>query len=234
VPAVREIRIFALQSPQLIINELAPEFERKTGWKVVQLVPHTMMPVHVRQRIDAGEAFDAAFVVPAMLDQLATEGRVVGDTRVNFLRVPIGVAVRAGAPKPDIGSVEAFKRTMLGVKSIAYLKAGLSGPYLDGLFGRWGVAAEMQAKAKRPETDTVGEIVAKGEAEIGVTAIATLMATRGLDILGPIPREIQSYVDFRAAVGAHAAAPDAARELIKFVTGPAAVPIIRSKGMEPW
>jgi len=234
VPDAREIKIFALQSPQLIINELAPEFERRTGYRIVQLAPHTMMPIHVRQRMDAGEAFDAAFVVPAMLDQLASEGKVIAATRANFLRVPIGVAVRAGAAKPDIGTVEAFKRTLLRAKSIAYLKAGISGPYLDGLFERWGIAAEMQSKARRPETDTVGELVAQGEAEIGVTAIATLMATRGLDIVGPIPREIQSYVDFGAAVGAHAAVPEIARELIKFVTGAAAIPVIKSKGMEPW
>lgn len=192
------------------------------------------MPVHVRQRINAGEAFDAAFLVPAFFDQLAKEGKIVSDTRTNFVRVPIGVAVRAGAAKPDISSVDAFKRTLLSARSIAYLKAGTSGPYLDGLFERFGIASELQSKAKRPETDTVGELVAQGQAEIGVTAIATLIATRGVDMVGPLPSEIQSYVCFEGAVSANAVVPDIARDLIKFLPGPTAIPVIRSKGMEAW
>jgi len=130
--------------------------------------------------------------------------------------------------------VAAFTRTLLNARSIAYLKAGTSGPYLDGLFERFGITAEMQAKATRPETDTVGDLVAHGDAEIGVTAIATLLATRGVDVVGPLPPEIQSYVDFAGAVSASAVVPDMARELITFLTGPAALPVIRAKGMEPW
>lgn len=229
-----EIKVLALQSPQIIINELAADFQKQTGHTIKQLLRLEDMPLHIKQKTDAGVVFDAAFVVPAVLDQLEQEGKIIGSTRTNFLRVPIGVAVRAGAPKPDISSVEAFKQTLLAAKSIAYLKAGISGPYLQGLFERFGIAAEMQAKAKRTETDTVGELVAGGEAEIGVTAIATLIATRGVDIVGPIPAEIQSYVSFVGAVGANAVVPEIARELIKFVTAPAAIPVIKSKGMEPW
>jgi molybdate transport system substrate-binding protein len=228
------IRIFALQSPQLIINDLAAEFEQRTGYRITHLLGHADMPVHFLQRIQADESFDAAFLVPALLDQLATEGKIVPSTRTNFLRVPIGVAVRAGAPRPDISSVEAFKQAVVDAKSIAYLKAGISGPYLDGLFERFGIAAEVHAKARRPETDTVGELVAHGEAEIGVTAIATLLATQGVDVVGPIPSEIQSYVDFAGAVSANAVVPDVARELLSFLTGPTAIPVIRAKGMEPW
>jgi molybdate transport system substrate-binding protein len=228
-----EVKIIALQSPQLIINELAGEFERRSGYRVKQLLGHMDMPVHARKLIDAREAFDAAFLVPAFLDELANEGKIVDDTRTPFLRVPIGVAVRAGAPRPDISSVEAFKRALLAARSVAYLRAGMSGPHLQALFERWGIAAELQARALRPDTDTVGELVAQGEAEIGVTAIATLMATCGVDVIGPIPSEIQSYVVFGGAVGAQAVVPDVARELIAFVTGPAALPVIRAKGMEP-
>lgn len=229
-----EIRVFALQSPQIIIGELAAEFEHRTGYRVTQLLRHADLPRHVKPRIDAGEAFEAAFLEATLLDQVAQEGRVLSDTRANFLRVPIGVAVRAGAPKPDISSVEAFKRTLLDAKSLAYLRAGISGPYLDGLFERFGIAAALQSKAERPDTDTVGDLVAGGEAEIGVTAIATLMATRGVDVVGPLPPAIQSYVCFAGAVSSNATVPDIARDLIDFVTGPTAIPIIRSKGMEPW
>jgi molybdate transport system substrate-binding protein len=229
-----EIRIFALQSPQIIINELTPQFEGRTGYRVTQLLRHSDLPIHVRPRIDAGEPFDAAFLTPPMLHELAGEGKVHADTQTGFLRVPIGVAVRAGAPRPDICSADAFKRTVLGARSLAYLKAGTSGLYLDGLFERWGIAAEVQAKALRPETDTVGELVARGEAELGVTAIATLMATPGLEVVGRIPAEIQSYVVFAGAVSTNASEPEVARELVAFVTGPAALPVIRAKGMEPW
>ena len=168
------------------------------------------------------------------MDQLIAAGKVVSDTRTNFLRVPIGVAVRSDAAKPDISSVEALKRTLLSAKSIAYLKVGVSGLYLDHLFETWGMAKELQPKSKRTETDTVGELVAQGNAEIGVTAIATLIATPGIEIVGPIPNEIQSYVSFQGAVSSNAFVPDAAGELIRLVTGPNAVLIIRSKGMEPW
>ena len=99
------------------------------------------MPIHIKQKTDAGEVFDAAFVVPAVLDQLEKAGKVIDNSRTNFLRVSIGVAVRTGSAKPDISSVEAFKRTLLEAKSIAYLRAGTSGPYLQGLFERFGIAA---------------------------------------------------------------------------------------------
>jgi molybdate transport system substrate-binding protein len=229
-----EIRVFALQSPQIVMNDLAAEFEQRTGYKITQLSKTTELPAAVKARIDAGESFDAAFLTTPVLDQLIKEGKLVGDTRANFLRVPIGVAVRSGAQKPDISSVEAFKRAMLKAKSIAYLKGGSSGPYLESLFERWGIGDALRPKSKRPDTDSVGELVAQGEAEIGVTAIATLIATKGVDIVGPIPAEIQSPVLFTGAVGAKAAAPDIARDLIKFLTGPAAIPVIKSKGMEPW
>ena len=180
----KEIKVLALQSPQIIINALATEFERRTGYRITHLLQPGDMPIHIKQRLDAGESFDTAFVVPEVLDQLVAAGKIVPDTRTNFLRVPIGVAVRSGASKPDITTVDAFKRALLGARSIAYLKAGISGPYLDRLFATFGIAKELQPKSKRTETDTVGELVAQGEAEIGVTAIATLIATPGIEIVG--------------------------------------------------
>ena len=130
--------------------------------------------------------------------------------------------------------MEAFKRTLLDAQSIAYLKAGTSGPYLDGLFERFGIAAELQAKATRPETDTVGDLVAHGDAEIGVTAIATLLATRGVDVVGPLPPEIQSYVDFPGAVSANAVVPDQGPRTHHVPHRASSAPVIRAKGMEPW
>lgn len=232
--SVKTVKVLALQSPQIIINALATEFRRQTGYQITQLLHPGDMPIHIKLKLDAGERFDAAFVVPSVMDQLIAAGEVQPETRTNFLRVPIGVAVRAGAAKPDISSVEALKQTLRAVRSIAYLKAGISGPYLDRLFETWGMTNELQPKSKRTETDTVGELVARGDAEIGVTAIATLIATPGIEIVGPIPKEIQSYVSFQGAISTKAVAPDVAGELIRFVTAPTAHPIIESKGMEPW
>jgi len=229
-----EIKVLAMQSAQIVMRDLAGDFEHRTGQKVVQLSRTTELPAAIKARIDAGESFDAACLTTSVLDQLIKEGRLVAGTRTNFLRVPIGVAVRSGAPKPDISSVEAFKRTLLKAKSIAYLKGGSSGPYLEALFNSWEIGPELQKKAKRPDTDIVGELVARGDAEIGVTAISTMKATKGVDVLGPIPSAIQSPVLVACAVGTRATAPDAARKLIKFLSGPAAIPVIKAKGMQPW
>lgn len=228
------IRVLGLQSPQIIIGSLAAAFERRTGHTIEQLLRHDEMPVHARQKLAAGAGFDAAFVLPALMDELIAEGRVLPQTRTGFLRVPIGVAVRAGAPRPAIDTVEAFKRSMLAAKSVAFLQAGISGPHLDALFARFGIADAINAKSHRTVTDTVGELVAAGEAEVGVTAIATLMATPGLDIVGRIPDEIQAYVVFEAALSSRTDIPDAAKELIAFVTGPDAHEVIVAKGMLPW
>src|SRR5689334_7676746 len=166
-----EIKVFAMQSAQIVMRDLAGEFEHRTGDKIVQLSPTTELPAGSKTRIDAGERFDAACLTPPILDELIKEGKLIADTRTNFLRVPIGVAVRSGAPKPDISTVEAFRRTLLNAKSIAYLKGGSSGPYLQALFDRWGIGPELQQKTKRPDTDVVGDLVARGDAQIGVTAI---------------------------------------------------------------
>lgn len=229
-----EFRVFALQSPQIVIGELAAEFERETGFKIVHLLTPADLPLHARQRIDAREMFDVGFLEDALLEQLAAASKVIGKTRKNFVRVPIGAAVRSCAPKPKIDSVEAFMQAILDAKSIAYLKTGRSGPYFQGLFEHWGIGSALEAKSKRPDTDTVGELVAAGEAELGITAIATLMATRGVDIVGPIPKELQSYVCFADAVSAGAREPDGAKALIDFVTSCAALPVIQAKGMGAW
>jgi len=229
-----DLRVLALQSPQLHINEMAPEFQRRTGRRIVQIASPNEMPLHIRQRIETGQMFDAVFLVPSMLDQLAKEGRIDAASRVNFLRVPIGVAVKAGAHRPDISSVDAFRTAVLKASSVAYLKAGISGPHLQNLFEDFGIARELQAKSIRPETDTVGELVARGEAEIGITAISTLMATPGIDVAGPIPRELQAYVSFEGAISSNASEPSVAWKLLDLVREPETAAVMRRKGMEPW
>jgi len=232
--AAAEIRVLALQSPQIVMAEVGAEFERKTGHTLTQLLRRTDMPPEANRRIDSGEAFDVAFVLPPMMDLLITQGKIVAKTRTHFLRIGIGVAVRAGAVKPDISSVDAIKRALLNAKTIAYLQGGTSGPYLAALIERLGISRELQPKTLRPEMDIVGDLVARGEADIGLTAISTLLATPGIEVVGPLPQEIQSYVYFEGGIATNASAPDAARALFKFLTERSTVGVIKSKGMEPW
>jgi molybdate transport system substrate-binding protein len=139
------------------------------------------------------------------------------------------VEVRAGAPKPDISSVEAFKRALLNAKSIGYLPTGGVPPLVD----RLGIADAIKSKVTTPASDIVSELVAKGELELGVVVITQILTTPGVELVGPLPPEIQFYAVFTAGVSAHSKAPRAARDLIKFLTGPTAIPVIKSQGMEP-
>jgi molybdate transport system substrate-binding protein len=175
----------------LVWNEIAPKFEQQTG-HTVSMTPH--IAATAKKMIDAGERFDVAILTPAVIDQLIKENKLIANTRADIMRVGIGVAVRAGQGKPDISSVEAFKNTLLNAKSIAYLKTGVSGIYLSDLMKRLGIAEGLRSKTMLPEGDVVGPMVARGEVQMGITAMSTLRATPGLEIVGPLPPEIQSYV----------------------------------------
>jgi molybdate transport system substrate-binding protein len=170
---------------------------------------------------------------PPLVGQLIKEGKIVEGTQANIVRVGVGVGVREGTPVPDIGSVEAFKNAMLAARSIAYLKEGNTGLYLAKLFEKLGIADQLRSKTTLPILDVVSELVAKGEVEVGLTAISLLLAEPGVYTVGPIPSEIQFFITFTGGVGAHAQQPDAASQLMKLLTAPEIVPLIRSKGMEP-
>ena len=163
---------------------------------------------------------------------MVKDGKLIADTRTNLTRSGIGVEVRKGAPKPDIGSVEAFKRAMLNAKSIGYLKVGQSGLMVAAMLDRIGLTEALKSKVTLPQDDIVSELVAEGKIEIGMVNITQILTTPGVDLVGPLPPELQSYIVFAGGVGANSRAPDAARELIKFLKGPA-VPVIKAQGMEP-
>jgi molybdate transport system substrate-binding protein len=225
-----EIKVLGARVVQTLWNEIGPEFERTTGHKVKIIVD--LGPAFKRQ-IDAGETFDVVISSPALIDELIKGGKVIAGTRTNFARFGLGVEVRAGAPKPDISSVEAFKRALLNAKSIAYLKEAVSGIYLAGLLQRLGIAEAIKPKLTLPESDIVSELVAKGEVELGMVIISQILTTPGVELVGPLPPELQSYMVFTCGVSANSKAPDAAMALIKFLTGPTAIPVMKSQGMEP-
>jgi molybdate transport system substrate-binding protein len=225
-----ELRVFATRSIATVLDKIGPEFERTTGHK---LVVTTDIAIRMVRQIYAGEPFDFLVAAPSQIDGLISDGKIIAATRTNLVRSGIGVQVRAGAPKPDISSVEAFKRALLNAKSIAYLKEGQSGVYLAKLLERLGVAEAIKSKVTRPDTDVVSELVAKGEIELGMVVITQILTTPGVALVGPLPEEIQSYITFTAGVSASSKVPDAAKALMMFLKGPTAIPVIKSQGMEP-
>jgi molybdate transport system substrate-binding protein len=225
-----EIKIWTARAIATVLAEIGPEFERATGHT---LVVTSDLPAVFLKRAAAGEPFDMIVTGVAPLEALIKDGRVVASSRAEISRSGIGVAVRAGARKPDISSVDVFKRALLDAKSVAYLKNVGSGLYVAGLLERLGIAEAVQAKATRPETDIVSELVARGDVELGLVVITQILTTPGVELAGPLPPEIQSYVVFTAGVGTRAQQPEGARALVTFLHGPLAERVIRAQGMEP-
>jgi len=221
-----EVKVLTARAIATVLSEIGPEFERATGHKLN--VISSFGPVFAR-RISAGEPFDVVVSPPPIIDGLIKDGKVIADSRASLVRSGIGVEVRAGAPKPDISSVETFKRALLNAKSIGYLKVG----GVPQLIDRLGITDAIKSKVTAPDSDIVSELVAKGELELGVMVITQILTTPGVELVGPLPPEIQFYTTFTAGVSANSKAPDAARDLIKFLSGPIALPVVKSQGMEP-
>lgn len=224
-----EIRILTSRAIATVLAEVGPQFERETGHKL-NIVSD--LPTGLERRVKAGEQFDILISGSFPVDEWIKKGRIIAETRVDIARSGIGVEVRAGARKPDISSVEAFKRALLDAKSIAYLRVG-SGNYLAGLLERLGIAEAIKSKVTRPETDIVSELVAKGEVELGIVVITQILTTPGVDLVGPLPPEIQSYVVFSAGVSTNSKVLDAAKQLMRLLIGPKAIRVIKAQGMEP-
>jgi len=216
-------------------RDLAPECERATGNKLDTAWGPSMgtTPDAIPVRIKRGEPVDVLIMVGYALGDLIKDGKVVADSRVDLARSGIGMAVRAGAPKPDISSVDAFKRALLEAKSIAYSDSA-SGVYVSSeLFQRLGITDQVIGKSKMIPAEPVGAVVARGEAEIGLQQASELLPVPGIDYVGPLPAELQKITVFSAGVAAGAKEPDAARALINCLASPAATAAIKKSGLEP-
>lgn len=211
--------------------ELAPQFEKRTGRR---LATEWVGMVDIRKRLLAGESADLVIGSAALIDELTQAGKIVRGSRVDLVKSGVGVAVRAGAPKPDIGSVERLKRALLAAKSIAY-SSGPSGVYLAGLFERLGIATALKAKAyQAPPGVLVGELIARGEYELGFQQVPELLAVgRGIDYVGELPPEVQTITVFSGGIPASAEEPEAAKALLDFLSGPDAAAAVRKHGMQP-
>jgi molybdate transport system substrate-binding protein len=190
-------------------------------------------PDSIPSRLERGEPADVVILSAGAVDDLIRQGKVVAGSRVDLVRSSIGMAVRAGAPKPDIRTVDALRQTLLAARSIAY-SASASGTYLaTELFPRLGIAGKIAARSKRIESERVGAVVARGEAEIGFQQISELLPIAGIEVVGPLPPGAQRVTVFSAGIVSRAAQPAAARRLIDFLASAAARPAIERSGLEP-
>ena len=226
-----DIKVLASNGVRATLEELAPSFERETGHKLA--ITYGLAAVLKRQ-IEAGEAFDLAILTSGGIEDLAKQGKVDGASRTPIARSGVGIAVRAGAPKPDIGSAEALKRALLSAKSITWAKEGASGTYFASVVQKLGIAEQLAPKLNLAASGAqVGEKIVAGEAELGALLVNEIMALKGVDVVGPLPPELQSYTVFHSGVSAASKNAAAAKALVQFLTTPAARALFKSKGQEP-
>jgi molybdate transport system substrate-binding protein len=209
--------------------ELVPGFEQASGHKVVtRWIPG----VDLLKRVKEGESSDIVIMQSRDIDELTKAGRIQAGSRVDLATSVVGVAVRAGAARPDISTADALKRALLAATCISY-STGPSGVYVIQLFERLGIADALKGKIRQVKGEAAGAAVARGEADIAFQQVSELLPVPGIDFLGPLPAEIQKVTVFSAGLQVTAKQPDAARALIKFLTSPAAAPVAKKWGMEP-
>jgi molybdate transport system substrate-binding protein len=231
-----EVKVLSTTAVSSVLAELAPEFERVSGHKITAAYATAASLV---KRILDGEAADVVILTTTGMDELAGRGKLIAGSRSDVARSGIGVAVRKGAHRPDIGSADALKQALLRAGSVAYTdpaSGGASGVHFVKILDRLGIEAEVKAKsrlAKGAAGELVGDIIARGEAEIGVQQLPELKAASGVDILGPLPAELQSVTQFAAGVLVGASQREAGTAFIQFLTAPAAAEVFKAKGLEP-
>jgi len=225
-----EIKILSTNAVTEVMADLVPEFERATGHKVVATYEPTSAIV---ARIKQGETADAVILIKQAVEELKGMGKVVAGTQADLAKTSLALAVRAGAPKPDIGTVEAFKQAMLNAKSIASPEVGASGLHLQRVFERLGIAEQMKPKIKLVKgAAPTGELVTRGEAEMAVHMMSELLPVAGIDIVGPFPGDLHFEIVVTGAVSPATKDPAAAEALIKFLASPAAAAVLKKRGME--
>jgi molybdate transport system substrate-binding protein len=227
-----EFKVLASGGFRAAYLALLPGFENVTGHKAITTWGASIgnSPNSIPARLQRGEVADVVILTGDSIDQLTKQGKVIAGSRVDLANSTIGVAVRAGTPKPDINSIDALKRAVLNAKSIAY-SSSASGVYLRGLFERLGIASQIIAREVSEEP--VAAVVARGEAALGFQQISELLPVSGIDFVGPLPAEIQEVTVFSAGIAATAKELGAAKALIKFLSAPESAPVIKRTGMDP-
>jgi len=227
--AMADLSIISSTGVSSIMHELIPAFERETGQRVA--ISYDTSNI-IMDRLKRGESADLVILTAPLIDNLTQQGRLQAGSRTDMAKSGIGVAVKAGAPRPDISSVEAFKQTLLDTPSVAFTGTGASGQYFAGLVEKMGIGAEVKQKAKIPAGGLVAELVVKGEAALAIQMISELKAVSGADYVGPLPAPMQLYTVFSAGLMEQAKDPAAAKLMLDFMKKPQAQAIYRAKGME--
>jgi molybdate transport system substrate-binding protein len=222
------IKILSGGAMRTLMVEVVPLFERATGHKAEIEFALTSA---LTRKIEDGAAFDVALLPRPELDELARAGKVASASTADVTRSTVGFCVRAGAPKPDIATVAAFRRALIGARSISF-SDGPSGAYIAALLARLGIADAMKPKTKLTSRP-VAELVAAGEAEIGLQQIVAILPVTGAELVGPLPSELQNVIIYSAGLSVSAQESTAARALMRFLAAPEVVGLIRAKGMEP-
>jgi molybdate transport system substrate-binding protein len=223
-----DIIVLCSNGLKAVIEDLVPKFEHETKHKVVVKYG---LAASLRQQIEGGEAFDVAFLTPVAIDDLIARGKIAADSRATIARSGLAFAIRSGSRKPDVRNADAFKRALLNAKAIAYAKEGASGVLFAALVQRLGIADDLKAKSRLAASgEEVSAAVVSGDVEFGVLPLSEVLPIKGAE---PVifPADVQSYIVMVGGVSA-ASRQAAARELMKYVTGPAALPVIMAKGME--
>jgi len=230
--AAAEVKVLTTGAMKQVVLAVVAEFEQATGHKV-SVINDTAGAL--AKRIEAGEAFDLGIITPAAVDDLIAKGKIAAGSRVNLASVGLGVAAKAGAPLPDIGTVEAFKRALMNAKSIVYTDpagGGSGGIYFAKLLERLGLAEQMKPKTILVRGALAAERVASGEAELAITQMSEILPVAGVVVVGPLPKEIQNVTTYAGGIGAAAKNSEAARALLKHLAGPATAAVLKSRGMQ--
>lgn len=225
-----DIKVLSTQATEEAYKELVPQFERASGHKVSTVFTGTL---DVQKRIGAGEMYDLIIMAGPAIDDFVKSGKILAGSRVDLAKSGVGVGVPAGAPKPNISTVDALKQTLLAAKSIGY-STGPSGVYMVSLFQRLGVADAVKPKLKQTPTGVfVGTIIANRDVEIGFQQVSELSTFPGVDYVGPLPAPVQEITVFSAGLQAGGKETEAAKALVKFLTAPAAASAYTKRGLEP-
>jgi molybdate transport system substrate-binding protein len=225
-----DIKVLSTHALQRLVEEVTPEFERSTGHKLSMAYDPALA---VKRQIENGTQFDVVLITRGAIDDLTAQGKIAPKSRVNLARSGLGVAVRKGLPKPDIGSVQAFKDALLAAKSVVRSTEGTSGQYFEKLLGQLGIAEQMKRKIVLGPSGRVSELAARGEVDMAVQQISEILPVAGVDFVGPFPAEVQLYTTFAGAVSASSTQADAAKALLAILAGPRAASILRDSGLEP-
>ena len=231
--AAAEIKVLTTGAFKQVVVALVAEFEKATGHKVV--VDHGTVG-QLTKRVDGGETFDVLVLNPRGIEDYIKKGKIVAGSNANLAKVGVGVMVKAGAPKPDIGSVEAFKQALLNAKSVGYIdpaSGGSSGIYVAGLLDKLGIADAIKSKVRLQRGGHVSDLVVSGQAELGIHQMSEIVSEKGVTLVGPLPAAIQNHTTYAVGLAAGARNAEAARAFIKVLTGPAAAAALKFRGMEP-